>query len=156
MVSVSVKVESVAVSVVDSEPAEVCYICLEDIEVSVERTRALISTAATVQLVQISNQLLDPVFQVMLFPRQRKQNNIQNDGSDGTGGSSGGGGSSGSPALTRAGAGSAQAHAAASRLVSSLSAPRGAAREENVGLLSSSRATASASATQIPFKGLSR
>ncbi len=65
--------ESVAVSVVDSEPAEVGYMRLEDIEVSIERTRALISTAATVQLVQISNQLLDPVFQVMLFPRQRKQ-----------------------------------------------------------------------------------
>ena len=67
------KLESVAVSVIDSEPAEVGYVRLEDIEVSMERTRALISTAATVQLVQISNQLLDPVFQVMLFPRQRKQ-----------------------------------------------------------------------------------
>ena len=73
IVSISIKLESVAVSVIDSEPAEVGYVRLEDIEVSMERTRALISTAATVQLVQISNQLLDPVFQVMLFPRQRKQ-----------------------------------------------------------------------------------
>jgi hypothetical protein len=81
-----VQVESVAVSVVDSEPAEVGYMRLEDIEVSIERTRALISTAATVQLVQISNQLLDPVFQVMLFPRQRKQQTVHDrSGSSGSG-----------------------------------------------------------------------
>lgn len=71
MVSVSIKMDSIALSVIDSEPTEIGYLCLKDIEVSLERTRAMVSTAATVQVMQVSNQLLNPVFQVMFFSRQR-------------------------------------------------------------------------------------
>jgi hypothetical protein len=52
--------DSIALSVIDSEPTEIGYLCLKDIEVSLERTRAMISTAATVQVMQVSGMPFSP------------------------------------------------------------------------------------------------
>jgi hypothetical protein len=67
---VSVKVESVSVSLIDAEPAEVIFLSFRDIRLSVERTYQRLTIAATVQDLQVSNQLLNPAFPVALHPRR--------------------------------------------------------------------------------------
>lgn len=69
LVTVSMVLQSVALSVIDTEPCEVLYLQLKDIEMSIERSRASVKMAATVQQIQVSNQLLHPMFPVALFPR---------------------------------------------------------------------------------------
>jgi hypothetical protein len=72
--NVSLKIESIALSLVDSEPSEVFYFCLKDIEMSIERTKYRVRFGCTVQDIQISNQLLSPAFPVSLFPRRANIN----------------------------------------------------------------------------------
>jgi hypothetical protein len=67
---VSVKVESVAVSLIDAEPTEVIFLSFRDIRLSVERTYQRLTIAATVQDLNASNQLLNPSFPVALHPRR--------------------------------------------------------------------------------------
>jgi len=72
--SCSIKFESISLSLMDLEPVEILYLSLKDIDVSIERDSERLRVAGTIQGIQISNQLLNPAFQVMLF--QRKSKNV--------------------------------------------------------------------------------
>ena len=48
IITASIKIESFAISVIDAEPAEVAYLCLNDIEWSIQRSRTQISTVRDV------------------------------------------------------------------------------------------------------------
>lgn len=90
LVSVSIVLQSVALSVIDSEPGEVVYIALQDIEISIERSRQRVKMGSTVQQIQVSNQLLNPMFPVTLFPRPHKgPSQVGSNGGGGEGSSSG-------------------------------------------------------------------
>ena len=71
----SIKFESISLSLIDLEPAEILYLQLKDIDVSVEHNNECLRVAGTIQGVQVSNQLLNPAFQVMLFQRKFKHGN---------------------------------------------------------------------------------
>ena len=66
----SIKFESISLSLIDLEPVEILYLSLKDIDVSIERDSERLHFAGTIQGIQISNQLLNPAFQVMLFQRK--------------------------------------------------------------------------------------
>lgn len=70
LVTVLFVVQSVSLSLIDALPAEVFYLSFQGIEMSVERYPEMVKFAGTVQRIQISNQLLNPVYPVALFPRK--------------------------------------------------------------------------------------
>jgi hypothetical protein len=73
LISVLFSVQSVALSVINSEPSELLYLSLSGIEMTVERSMDLVKFSGTVQEITLSNQLLNPEFAVALFPRRMKE-----------------------------------------------------------------------------------
>lgn len=73
LISVLFTVQSVALSIINAEPAEMLYLSLSGIEMTVERSIDLVKFSVTVQEIQLSNQLLNPEFPVALFPRRIRE-----------------------------------------------------------------------------------
>ncbi len=73
LISVLFSVQSIALSVINSEPSELLYLSFHGNEITVERSLDLVKFSVTVQEIQISNQLLNPEFPVALFPRRIKE-----------------------------------------------------------------------------------
>ena len=73
IVYVSFSVPLVAISFMDSEPLELFYVSLHDIEMTVERFIDTVRFSGTISDIQISNQMLRPEFPVALFPRRAKK-----------------------------------------------------------------------------------
>jgi hypothetical protein len=67
--SVKIAVESIGLSIVDGEPVEVLHLALQDIEMTIDRSRYLVRMATTVQRIHVGNQLLNPLYPVALVPR---------------------------------------------------------------------------------------
>lgn len=67
---VSIHVTSLSLSVIDSEPVEVLYIRLSDLEVGVMRAKRLVKVEGKVKELQVNSQLLNPAFPVVLFPNK--------------------------------------------------------------------------------------
>eukprot|EP01035_Chromulina_nebulosa_P017712 gene17712-23304_t len=70
--SVSIIAQSIGISLIDNEPSEVLHLSLQEIEISIERTRNLVRMGGTIQTILVSNQLLNPFYPVALFPRRNE------------------------------------------------------------------------------------
>lgn len=70
LIESSFVVPSFSLSLIDNEPAEMLYFKMKDINMSVNKSRTWVSMAATIQTIQVSNQLPNPLFPVTLFPRK--------------------------------------------------------------------------------------
>lgn len=70
--SVVILAPLISLSFIDSEPSEFIYLALEDIEISIERTRGRVQMGGTIMNIQVGNQNLNPLFTVTLFPRRGK------------------------------------------------------------------------------------
>lgn len=68
--SVFVSLDSFSISIIDAEPAEIFYILFSEIDVSIDRSKNDIKFASTVQDIQVTCQLLKPVFPVTISPRR--------------------------------------------------------------------------------------
>eukprot|EP01036_Dinobryon_divergens_P026996 gene26996-35701_t len=73
IVFVSFSVPLVAISLMDSEPLELFYVSLHEIEMTVERFVDTVRFSGIITDIHISNQLLRPEFPVALFPRRPKK-----------------------------------------------------------------------------------
>ena len=58
LISASIVLKSLAFTVIDADLKEIFYLLVEDFDVSVSETRQNLRVAATVQKVQINNQLM--------------------------------------------------------------------------------------------------
>lgn len=70
LISVLFNVRSVSLSIIDSAPAEVLYIRLQDVAMNVIRYLRAVQFTVTVRQMQFVDQLLNPCFPVTLFTRK--------------------------------------------------------------------------------------
>jgi hypothetical protein len=73
LIAVSFAVKAVSLSLIDSAPAEILYIGFNDITMTVVRYFDAVRFSVTVRNIQLSNQLLNPTFPVVLFARRSRQ-----------------------------------------------------------------------------------
>ncbi|RYH29744.1 hypothetical protein EON65_07470 [archaeon] len=73
LLAVSFSIKAVSLSVIDTAPQEILYLGLNDIHMTVVRYFDAVQFSVTVRNIQVSNQLLNPTFPVLLFARRLKE-----------------------------------------------------------------------------------
>jgi len=75
--SISILLRSIGVSVIDKDCVEMFYFGMEEFDITIDKTSSSLRLAATIQKIQLANQLMPAMFQVSLFPRQYEQERVQ-------------------------------------------------------------------------------